>query len=62
MCGAVAPTAMSLPRSTIGFYVGRPHWEPLLVPVTPPADVTVLVLQLDASEGVALDFYALALR
>jgi hypothetical protein len=61
-CSAVAPAAMSLPGSMIGFHVGRPHWEPLLLPVTPPADAAVLALQFGASEGAALDLYALALR
>jgi hypothetical protein len=54
-CSAVAPAAISLPGFMIGFHVGQPHCEPLLLPVTPPADAAVLALQFGASEGATLD-------
>ena len=65
---AQLPIVMELPARTIGWFngsttqVAHPMWEPLLLPLTAPADGMRLALRWGATGGAVLDLYALALR
>ena len=57
-----APAVMDLPAHLIGFHSGKPHWEPMMLPVTPPSDAFKVMFTFHAEGGAVLDLYALSFR
>jgi len=61
-CSAATVVVMSLPSVLIGFHIGHPHWEPLLLPISPPGDAARMELTFGAQSGATMGLYALAVN
>eukprot|EP01047_Picozoa_sp_COSAG01_P064339 COSAG01_NODE_8498_length_2763_cov_1.614489_1_plen_416_part_00 len=59
---SVPTEIMGLPSNKIGFHNSISHWEPVILPVTPPADAAKMVLQFSVIEGATMDLYSLSLN